>query len=382
VLPFLALYLTSRRGFTTFGAGAVVALYGVGSGLGSFLGGKLTDRFGERRVQIASLVLAGHGFLVLGRLRAPLLIYATAFLLAVVNEAFRPANGAAFAAAVPPERLTQALGVRRLALNLGMTFGPALGGFLAARDYAWLFVVDGGTSIAAAVVLAFFDRSAPHAPALAHERAVVSPWRDAPFLALLALAFGHATILYQFFSTYPLALHELHGLREPQIGSVYAINTVLIIVCEMLLLRRLSGRGPLAVAAWGCFLFALGFTLLPLGRGYAWVAMTVVVWTFGEMLSMPFLETVAAQRGGARSRGSYLGAYHTAYSLAFASAPLLGAWIYQRRGAVVLFGGCGLVGAALFVGLTVLSRRFGPGPAPSSPVALEPPAVALAPPTP
>jgi predicted MFS family arabinose efflux permease len=112
------------------------------------------------------------------------------------------------------------------------------------------------------------------------------------------------------------------------------------------------------------------------------VALTVVVWTFGEMLSMPFLETVAAARGDARSRGSYLGAYHTAYSLAFASAPLVGAWVYQRQGAVVLFGGCGVVGAALFVGLSALSPRLGRAPAAAPGVVLAEPAALISPPAP
>src|SRR6185436_12188904 len=104
-----------------------------------------------------------------------------AFALGAVNESFRPANGAAFAAAAPPERLTQALTLRRLALNLGMTCGPMLGGFLAARDYSWLFVVDGGTSLLAAAVLAVFNRSPAPLRASSALAPARSPWRDGPF---------------------------------------------------------------------------------------------------------------------------------------------------------------------------------------------------------
>lgn len=358
VLPFLMLYLTSQRGFSAAAGGVVLSLYGVGAGVGAFSGGVLTDRLGAKRVQVASLGLAGAGFLLLGQLRAPLALQIAAFALGAVNESFRPANGAAFAAAAPPERLTQALTLRRLALNLGMTCGPMLGGFLAARDYSWLFVVDAGTSLLAATVLAVFDRSPPPLRASSTMAPARSPWRDGPFLVLLLLAAGHAAVLYQFFSTYPLALHELHGLPEPQIGSIYAINTLLIVALEMVLVRRLAGAAPLRVAAWGTLLFGTGFALLPLGRGYPFVAATVVVWTFGEMLSMPFLETVAASRGDERSRGRYLGAYNFAYSIAFAGAPALGAWLYQRFGGVPLFAGIGVLGVTLWLGLRMLSPRF------------------------
>ena len=56
VLPFLELYLTDERRLGIEEAGRLVALYGVGSILGVTCGGWLTDRFGARRVQLASLV--------------------------------------------------------------------------------------------------------------------------------------------------------------------------------------------------------------------------------------------------------------------------------------------------------------------------------------
>lgn len=359
VLPFLALYLTSQRGLSPSGAGLVLALYGLGSGVGAFWGGKVTDRFGAKPVQIAALTLAGAGFVLLGQARGHLAIAAATFATAVVYEAFRPANSAAFAAQAPPGRLTQAFSLRRLALNLGMTCGPALGGVLAARDYGLLFLVDGGTCVLAAVLLVLLDRSpAVSPPSVAVESPVASPWRDGPYLALLGVTLAYAAVLYQFFATYPLTLRELHGLAEPQIGSVYAINTVLIVACEMVLVRRLSGYRPLAIAASGMLLFCGGFALLPLGRGYPYVAATVVVWTLGEMLTMPFLETVAASRGDARSRGSYLGAYNFAFAIAFAGSPLLGTALYQRYGPRLVFAACGAVGIALWLVLRVLATRL------------------------
>ncbi len=382
VLLFLMLYLTTQRGLSVFAASVVVTLYGAGACIGAFVGGELADRFGAQRIQVASLALAGGGFLLYGRLRAGLALYAGALLLGLINEAFRPANSTAVAAAVPPERLAQAFAVRRLGLNLGMTCGPALGGVLAARDYSLLFVVDGGTCLLAAALLAVLDRSRP--PVRAHESEPVaggSPWRDGPFLALLGLASCQAAVLFQLVSTYPLGLRELHRMSEPQIGSVYAINTVLIVIVEMVLVRRLAGSAPLRVAAWGGLLFGGGMALLPVGRGYAFVAATVVVWTFGEMLTMPFFETVAAARAGEHSRGRYLGAFNFAYALAFAGAPALGGWIYQRFGPGILFAGCGLLGVAMWVGARALSPRLaGPAVMRGAPSSASPSTAPLAPP--
>jgi predicted MFS family arabinose efflux permease len=381
VLPFLALYLITRRGMSPGEAGVVLSLYGVGSGIGAFWGGRLTDRFGARVVQVASLVLAGVGFLLLGQLVRPGAIRVACLLLAIAAEAFRPANSVAFANAVEPGRWTQAFALRRLAVNLGMTCGPALGGVLAAREYGLLFLADGGTCLAAGGLLAALYRDSEPATASPARARGRSPWSDPPFLVLLLACTAFASVLYQFVATFPLALRQLHRLAEPQIGSVYAINTVMIVLVEMVLVRRLSHRRPLRVAAWGSLLFCGGFALLPLGRGYPFVAATVVVWTIGEMLSMPFFETVVAARGDERSRGSYLGSYNFAFSVAFAGAPIAGMALYERIGPVTLFAGYGAIGVALWVALRAVSRWLdpaAPGATPLSTPAAPPAPAAVA----
>jgi len=385
VLPFLALYLTTQRGLAESQVGLLLTFYGVGSGVGSYLGGELTDRLGPRRVQAGALICLGVGLLALGQLRHAGTIGAGLFLIASTGEMFRPASAVAVAASAPRERWTQAFSLRRLALNLGMTFGPMVGGFLAARDYRLLFVVDGSTALLAAGVLLLFDRSNDAAPAPAAvdagkaTRAGGSPWRDGPFLALFGILFVYGSVLYQFFSTYPLTLHEVHRLPEPKIGSIYAINTVLIVVCEMLLVRRLAALPPLRVAGLGNLLFCGGLGLLPFVHGYSLIAASVVVWTCGEMLTMPFLETVAAGRGDERSRGRYLGAYNFAFSLAFAVAPVLGVTLYARFGARPLFAGMMVVGVLLCLALQALAPRLPGDHAASAPPGAAAEAVPAAP---
>lgn len=375
VLPFLALYLTSERGMSPAGAGIVLSLYGAGSGLGAFWGGRLTDRFGARRVQVASLALAGGGFLLLGQLDSVAAIRVAAFLLAATGEAFRPANAAAFTYEVASTRWAQALALRRLALNLGMTCGPALGGLLAVRDYGLLFLVDGTTCLVAAALLALLDRSPAPAAAPAGGGSGPTPWRDGAFVALLACSTAFAAVLYQFFATYPLTLRDRHGFDETRVGSVYAINTLMIVALEMLLVQRLASRSPLRTAAWGSLLFCGGIALVAVGHGYAFVAATVVVWTVGEMLAMPFLETTVAARGDRHNRGSYLGAYNLAFSISFAAAPLLGTAVYQRHGPVPLWAGCAAIGAVLWLVLRLLAGRLAAGaPVAPRPAAAAPPA--------
>jgi predicted MFS family arabinose efflux permease len=362
VLPFLALFLTEKRGFSTTEAGRTLACYGLGGVAGSYLGGWLCDRFDARKVMGGSLTLTGAGFLILGRLEVPWAIFLAVFLLSLVAEAFRPANSSALAAASPPEVRTKAFALYRLAINLGMTLGPAIGGFLAARDYSWLFRVDGGTCLLAAFLLWVFFRHDLRAvdgeevrAAAAAER---SPWRDGPFLALAGMMFLLAVVTFQIASTFALTLRDVHHLSEARIGLALSVNTLVIVLFEMVLVHRLAGRDPLKVVAVGSFLFCFGMALLPFGAGFAYVAFTVLVWSIGEMLTFPVLAGVAANRAGEANRGRYMGIFTLSSEGAFVFAPLAGTWVYQQFGPRTLWYGCGAVGFLLLAGFWRLSPVF------------------------
>lgn len=196
VLPFLTLYLTQRQGFSVQEAGAVLSLYGVGSIIGSYVGGWLSDRIGSIIAQIVSLLLATIALVGLGAMHSPAAIVVVVILWSIASESMRPANGVALAELSPPHLQVRVFGVRRLSMNLGMSIGPALGGFLVTLSYHWLFVIEAGVGLLAARLLWGLllptSRQVPssHQPDLSTTEANVShqsPWQDGVFLAILVL---------------------------------------------------------------------------------------------------------------------------------------------------------------------------------------------------
>ncbi|HWN43287.1 MAG TPA: MFS transporter [Thermoanaerobaculia bacterium] len=365
VLPFLILYLTQQQGFEPTDAGKALGVYGVGGVIGSYLGGWLCDRMSPRRVMVGSLALSGVGFIVLGRLDARPAMLVTIFFLAVVAEGFRPANGAAVATASPPELRNRAFALNRLAVNMGMSLGPTIGGFLAMIDYDWLFIVDGVTSLFAAAVLfvAFHaeDRKPVEAKAVAAPGR--SPWRDRPFLVMMPLFFLLALITFQMASTFPLTLRDLYGFHEGRIGLVMAVNTVIIVLFEMVLVHRVGSRDPLKLVGIGGLLFGLGMALLPFGIGFAYAAFTVVIWTIGEMLAFPLSAGAVANRSDESNRGEYMGLYTLSFEGAWVFAPIVGTWVYQTWGAKTLWLGCGAVGVIILIGFYGVSAAIAREPA-------------------
>jgi MFS family permease len=260
-----------------------------------------------------------------------------------------------------PEIQARAFALLRLAINLGMSIGPALGGLLAVHSYTWLFVADALTCWLAAVVLALTlgvtaDRRAePPAATAAPAR---SAWRDGPFLSLLLLVVLLGVVFFQLFSTMPLYLRDFYHLGERSVGGLIALNTLLIVLLEMVLIHRLQSRDPMKVLGWGCLLVGFGLALFPLGPAPAVAVAAMVVATFGEMLSLPVSNAIVGRRAGSRSAGGYMGADTLAFSVARVLGPALGTAVYDRFGGTVLWLGSGGLGVVLWLGCHALAPRF------------------------
>ncbi len=361
VLVFLNIYLTRHLHFSLLQAGRVLAGYGIGAIAGGYLGGYLADKLGPRVVMISSLAVSGGILIVTAYASSYPAMLALIFLYGLIVTALFPANDTAMSRFCFGEMRAKGFALRRLASNLGITIGPVIGGFLILIDYKWIFWADGLTSLAAAAVVALWLRIpalSRRPPAGGGEEAaeggpVRSPWRDRTFLVFIGLFLVVATVFAQIFSTFPLYLNARYGLKESQIGPLWAVNTLMIVVIEMVLLHNLRKKRAMSLIALGTCLMGLGFALLPLGRSFLFAAFTVAVWTMGEILIMPLTATVVSNRANAASAGRYLGLLSFAFSLSMLIAPLAGNWLLASAGGTALWaimgGACALAGAGFWI---------------------------------
>ena len=346
VLFFMTLYLTQKLNYSLAIAGRTLGAYGLGSLAGAVLGGWLCDRLGAHNVQGMSLLLMGTILLLLGFFVSLPAIMTLMALLGVFSTSLFPATSTAMSQVCPKDLLTRGFSLGRLARNLGVTIGPVLGGFLAVLDYRYLFWVDGLTSLAASALFFYFFRSSKPRPRIL-PAAGRSPWKDFPFLFVILQVFLMGAVFYQIFSTLPIYLHRVYGFRENRIGQLLAVNTLMIVLFEMVLIHRLRRLPQLRVAAFGALCLGGGFALMPAGRGYLFAALTVAVWTVGEMLTIPSLSAFVAVRGGEKHQGKYQGMFSLAFAFSAMLGPVVGTRVYERYGPVYLWLGAGVIGIIL-----------------------------------
>jgi predicted MFS family arabinose efflux permease len=359
VLPFLELYLMGELGFEVDAAGRVVALWGVGSIAGIALGGRLTDRFGPRRVQLASLVLTTLCLVLLWQARSMLALSAAVLSVSLASDAFRPANGAAISEAAAPDQRARAFSLMGMATNLGLSLGLPLGGLLARVDFDWIFIIDAGTALGAAGVLFCLSRggTVPTRESARAAAAGPSPWRDRRFLVVNALMTLTAAVLFQFVGPLPVFLKHDIGLDEAGVGLALASNTVAVAAFGMLVVRWVERRPELRWLGIGAFLICAGYGVNALGTALGWALASIVVWSVGEMLFFPLGAAFATRRAPKGAVGRYLGVYNLGFGVALVLAPLLGTQLYTSAGPRSLWALCAALGVVVLGVFELLQRR-------------------------
>lgn len=336
VLPFLTVYLTDHKGYTRSAAGYAMAAFGAGSLLGSYFGGRLTDRIGFFFVQFLSLFLGGIMFFVLARMDSLPMFILCLFVLSVLGESFRPANSAAIAAYSNESNRTRSYSLNRLAINLGFAIGPAIGGMVSEFSYDWLFWLDGITCIVSALVLFVAlprQGTSPRAQQKQELKDGSSAFRDRQFLTGMFYLFLVAVCFFQLFSMVPLYYKQELHLRQMEIGLLMSLNGLLIFLVEMVLVYKLENRkSAFYYITLGTLLMGISFLMLNIAP-VVWVALAaMLVVTVGEMLLFPFINNFWVRRSNEWNRGQYASVYTMAFAAAHVLSPTFSASISDNAG--------------------------------------------------
>ncbi len=349
VVPFMTLYLTSpKMGYSIEQAGIVFGLFGAGAFSGAWLGGRMTDKLGFYPVQLVTLAGGGILFIVLGQMKSYSLICIFTFAVSFVNEAFRPANSTAIAFYSKESNRTRSYALNRLAINIGWAIGVALGGFISDYKIELLFWVDGCTNISAALAMWFFLKPVNYKPVQqkkTKETKAMSAYKDNTYLLFVLATMLFAACFFQLFTNLPIYFEKYLRLSKTYIGLIMSVNGIIIAVVEMVLVYKMENKGKNSLLITsGVGLVALSFLMLNIpGIGATIALIMIIVVTFGEIFSMPFMNTYWISRTQPSNRGEYAALYTMAWSAAQCMGPLLGAQIAERAGFSILWW---IVGAA------------------------------------
>lgn len=339
VLPFLSKYLKEDLNFSYSEVGWIMVCFGLGSMLGSWLGGKLTDKIGFYKIMIFSLFTSGLAFFALQFITSFWGLCLGMFMIMSIADMFRPAMFVSLTAYAKPENRTRALTLVRLAVNLGFAAGPALGGLIIMSiGYQGLFWADGATCITAIVIFALLvkEKKKPidDNQSQLDKVAVTSVFKDKIFWIFLFVCFVTAMIFFQIFTTLPLYHHEQYGLTEFQTGLIMTLNGLIIFFLEMPIVTIFERKqiNKLQIILWGSLLMALSFFVLLVNIWAGVLIVSILFITFGEMFIFPFSNSFAMSRAPKGHEGRYMALFTMSFSLAHIASSKTGMEIISHFG--------------------------------------------------
>jgi predicted MFS family arabinose efflux permease len=355
VIPFLALYLTQKIGVTPTEAGTALLVYGAAAFIAAPLTGKLSDKISSIKVMKFALYGSGVLFFIYSFIEDYNWILVATFVLAAVNEAFRPANLSLITEIVTPTQRRMAFALNRLAINAGMSIGPVIGGFLTLIDYHYLFYANAFASIMAGIYFSSVKWSSLSSEKVEETNEQKPKVRfailnDKYFLFFLFAVIPANLVFFQHLGALPLYIVDDLGYTTAAFGLFGSINTVLIIIAEVPLNNWMNDTSYKKSLMIGALLAGIGFGGFAISTTVIPLIIAIIVFTFGEMIFFPTTAAYTSEIAPADRRGEYMGYYQMTFSFAFSAGPWLGTVVYEIYGSVILWCGAlvfGLISTAL-----------------------------------
>jgi MFS family permease len=330
--PFFSLYITEKFGVGMTGVGYIFTLHTSAQFFGSMLSGALTDKFGRKNMLLAGIILSGTSSLLMGFIPTYETFMIFTIITGFVGNIGGPAVNAMMADILPEKQRAQGFSILRVAVNLSVSFGPAIGGVLAGYNYFYLFVTDFVISMITAVIVYLkipetkpardIHSTEPEQSLLGTLAGYRHILKDKIFLAFLFLSLLTNLVYMQMNSSLSVFLRDMHGVSAQYYGYILTLNALMVVFMQFWITRKIAGYKPMLMMFLGNILYAIGFGMYGFVGSYPLFLLAMVIITIGEMVSSPILQSIVANVAPQNMRGRYMAVFNLSHGAAMAIGPL------------------------------------------------------------
>ncbi|MHA1486979.1 MAG: MDR family MFS transporter [Promethearchaeota archaeon] len=340
LFPFFALYITERFGVGMTQVGFLFTLFSAGSIISGMVGGALADKYGRRIMILIGLVISGVGSIFMGLVDNLNIFYILAAILGLVGDIGGPARQAMVVDLLPSEKQTEGFGIMRVAMNLAVTAGPILGGFLATQSYMLLFIADAVSSlITAVIVFIVIPETKPEKPKDEPEETVIKTiigykevLKDGVYILFLSVSAIMVIVYMQMNSTLSVFLRDVHGFPLQSFGLLLSMNAFMVVLFQFWIAKRISKYAPMKVIAIGALFYVVGFGMYGFVSAVYLFFIAMIIITIGEMIVTPIQQTVVAKFAPEDKRGRYMAMFGFHWAIPSLFGVLLAGLVMENIG--------------------------------------------------
>ena len=379
-LPFLFIYLHNVRGIGLGIVGLIVGSHAVASIVAGPVFGAQIDRFGGRRLLATALAILAAGYALYPLVHEPWQGFLVAAITGIGVGGFWPSQSTLIAGLTPAEQRPSAFAMQRVVMNLGIGLGALAGGLIATTEkpgsFTVLFLLNSLTFVVYAVVMLALVPS-PSLGSRAREPGTAGSYRDVlrhrPFVAVIGL---NALFIFAGFSGFellPVYAKNEAAVTETQIGIVFLVNTVVIVLLQLPVARLSQGRRRMPALALLGLLWATAWLFVPFAGSKTAAAATlvltlaIIIFAIGECLHGAVQAPLVVDLAEPRLLGRYMALSALSWQVGFALGPAVGGFVLDYSPGGVWIGAaafCAIGGALALVVEGTLPARARRTPAP------------------
>ena len=339
IWPFLMIYASDKLSLSLAAAASLMTINAVSGLASAVLAGPIIDRFGRKWAMVFSLIGNGFCYFLLSSAGS----YSAFALIMGVSGAFSPlykvGSDAMLADLFPMRKRADAFALYRMARNIGVAVGPALGGLVLSRSYSiGLYSAAAGYVLYGSLLFLFARETIPEsvrgkrANLLDQLRGYWQALSDKPFMALVGaftLVQMTTALMWVLLSVY---VKTEFGISEQFYGWLPTTNALMVVFLQVLITRKTKPYSAVRVMRWGSFFYIFAPLLVALSSGFWGFWLAMVMMTFGELLVVPRASALAANLAPIDKRGRYMSLYGLTWNVAVGFSPVMGGFLSDTLG--------------------------------------------------
>ena len=365
IFPFFSLYITQKFSVGMTQAGVLLAIFSIAGLAGSMIGGALADKFGRRGLVLFGLVISAMSSVSMGLVNSLNAFYLLAGFVGLLSDVAGPAYQAMLADILPEEKRAEGFGILRVTANLAWIFGPTIGGFLAARSYLSLFVLDAlSSTITAFIVFRLIPETKPKMDKQSERDTLLDTIagyrlvaKDKIYFAFVLISMLMTIVYLQMYSTLAVYLRDVHNLPTQGFGSLLSLNAFTVVLLQFWISRRMKRYPDLLMMALGTVFYLVGFSAYGFVSTYPFFLAAMLLITLGEMINIPTSQALAARFAPEAMRGRYMAFYGLSWAIPQIIGPYTAGIIMDNYDPRWIWYGSGILCAIAVLGYLGLHWR-------------------------
>ena len=337
-IPFISIYFHTDLGLSITQIGLFFGAMAVVRSAFQIIGGEISDRIERRFLLIDSQIIRAVSFVLMAlAVHYHWGFWAVSLSLlinSIFGAIFQPAANAMVADILPREKRLDGYAITRSATNLGWACGPAMGGFLAAASYGLLFLISGVITCASGLILWRCLRVPP-----IHHSSERFRFADILVIRKDGLLANHSVLIFllylvvsQLIAPFSVYVVDMVGLSEQQLGLLYTLNGMIVVVFQVPMTRFLSKWRFTNQLAAGAFVYTLAYGFVGFCDRFELFVIAIALMTAAEIIMSPPALALTARLAPDGKMGRYMGIFGFFVTSGWSLGPLYGGIILDVFG--------------------------------------------------